>query len=342
MIQANIHRSVIDMKKSYLLFAALLSLSVSAGCNLKLYQLDKRIERWETMRRKGADPEKMAAFATESILFFLRSPQLQRTKEATISQQERLNYHRKLTPMQLYLVSLHAGRAVAAVDRPDPDWELGRAQWILADSLTLGKIPGHPTQFTMVHVQKGYKKLVHELILHPENYEQDNRDFPGLIDALRTMSRYMFLDARREFSRGRLDLALEKFEQVFCRDFDDFAAADRTVRDYTGQGIREMVIRNFWVDRYQKNFDNDRMEAFSMITQGSEQISEEMGEEAADSVMEEVFAGTAANYNTSSEQAADLYYYVRSLHQGNLPEYMRLWRHKVLKGKKPLRAPYEQ
>lgn len=327
------------MKRTCWLFAALLVLSVSAGCNLKVYQLEKRIERWEAMQRKDTDPEKMASFARESILFFLRNSQLQRTKEATVSQQERLNYHRILTSMQVYLISLHAGRAVAAVDRPDPDWELGRAEWILADSLTLGRIPGHPTQFVMVHVQEGYEDLVHELILHPENYEQDTRDYPGLIEALRTMSRFMFLEATRELSAGQLEVAIEKFGQVFIRDFDNFPPADRTVRGFTGQGIRELVIRNFWKNRLGQTFDNDRMEAFSMISQAMQQLGEDLGEQAADSLLEVAVVSVAENFRISNEQATDFYYYIRSIQQGNLPEYVRLWRHQVLEGKKPLRAP---
>jgi len=330
------------MKRIYWLCAALLALSVSAGCNLKVYQLEKRIERWEAMQRKDTNPEKMASFARESILFFLRSPQLQRTQETEISQQERLNYHRKLTTMQVFLISLHAGRAVAAVDRPDPDWELGKAEWILADSLSLGKIPGNPTQFSMVHVQEGYKELVQELILHTENYEQTVRDFPGLIEALRTMSRFMFLEASKNLADGRLDEAIEKFGQVFCRDFDNYAAADRTVRGFTGQGIRELVIRNFWVDRYSTNFDSDRMEAFSLVGQALEQLAQGVEEEITDSLMDGIFSNVSENFHTTGKQTADLYYYVRSVQQGNLPEYMRLWRHQVLEGKKPLRAPFSE
>ncbi len=330
------------MKRTYWLCAALLALMVSAGCNLKVYQLEKRIERWEAMQRKDTSPEKMAAFATESILFFLRSSQLQRTKEAEVSQQERLNYHRKLTSMQVYLVSLHAGRAVAAVDRTDPDWELGRAEWTLADSLTMGKIPGHETQFSMVHVREGYKELVHELVLHPENYDQTTRDYPGLIEALRTMSRFVFLEAGNELSAGRLDVAIEKFGQVFTMDFENFPAADRTVRALAGLGIRELVIRNFWVDRYQQTFESDRMEAFSMVSEGLGQLAQDMGEEAVDSLMDEIFDRVSDNFHTSGEQTADLYYYVRSFQQGNLPEYLRLWRHQVLEGRKPLRAPFSE
>jgi hypothetical protein len=342
MISANVPRSVIKMKRTYWLCAALLALSVSAGCNLKVYQLEKRIGRWESMQRKDTKPEKMAAFATESILFFLRSSQLQRTQEADISQQARLNYHRKLTSMQVYLVSLHASRAVAAVDRPDPDWELGQAEWILADSLTLGRIPGHSTQFSMVHVQEGYNALVNELILHPENYDQTTRDFPGLIQALRTMSRFVFLEANKNLAAGQLDLAIEKFEQVFSMDFENFAAADRTVRSFTGQGIRAKVVSNFWRDRYQQTFESDRMEAYSMVSEGLGQLAQDLGEEAVDSMMNVVFNNVSENFRTTGEQTADLYYYIRSVQQGNLPEYMRLWRHQVLEGNKPLRAPFSE
>ena len=88
------------MRKSTWLLIALLAVSLTAGCNLKVYQLERRLERWETMQRKATDSEKMARFATESILFFLRNPLFQRTQEATISQQDRLNFNRRLTSMQ--------------------------------------------------------------------------------------------------------------------------------------------------------------------------------------------------------------------------------------------------
>ena len=237
-------------------------------------------------------------------------------------------------------MAYHASKAVAAVERSDPDWKLGRSEWIKADTLAMGRIPGQPTQFPLVHVQKGYNDLVEELTLHPENYEQYKRDYPGLIEALSTMSRFAFLEGREAFESGRLELALEKFGKVLGRDTRNFSTADRILREYTGRGIRETTIRNFWQRRYRESFESERGNAYMSITQELQRIAEAQGEEMADSLMESVAGNAGGEYRASAQQMMDWYYYSSAYQEGNLPEYLRIWRPQVLEGQKPLKVPF--
>jgi hypothetical protein len=168
------------------------------------------------------------------------------------------------------------------------------------------------------------------------------RDFPGLMQALREMSRFKYLEARMYLDSGQLTLALENCLNVFTRDIENFPTADRIVRNYTGQNIREMLNRRFWIDRYKTSFETDRMDIYGTATQALGEISAEEGEETADSMMYEVMTRVGENFQIEPEQAMDLYYYVQSLQNGNLPGYMRIWRHQVLQGHKPIRAPFTE
>ncbi|MBW7997839.1 MAG: hypothetical protein FVQ81_14970 [Candidatus Glassbacteria bacterium] len=330
------------MSSRHLIMAVMLAVTLSAGCNLKVNQLNKRLDRWRSMQSKQADPEKLYEFARESLLFFLKNPALQRTKEAVISQQERINYHRKLTQMQMYLMSYHARKATEAVEGPSPDWELGRLEWGKADAVANGKVPDHPTTYLMVHIQEGYDKLVEQLVLHPEEYDQMARDFPGVMQALREMSRFKYLEAVNLLARDQRELAIEVYIKVFTRDTENFPIADRVVRDFTGQGIRELIFRRFYKERYRQSFENDRMDIYSAAATQIAQIAQDQGEAAADSMIFEVMTNVGESFQISVEQAMNFYYVVRSVQDGNLPEYLRLYRHQVLQGQKPLRAPFAE
>jgi len=330
------------MKKNIWLMAVLLALALTAGCNLKVIQLNKRLDRWDKMLARGENPDKMYDFARKSIYFFLINPVFQRSKETVVTEQERLIFHRRMTSMQVFMIDYHARKALEAVDRPGPDWELGQTHWIKADSCTLGRVPGYRTDFSLVHVQAGYDKLTEDLVLHPEKYSQMVRDYPGLMAGLRKMSRFRFLEAEKYFAAGRYDLALDNYLKVFTRDMENFASADLQVRLLTGRGVKQTVGHRFMQERYRQTFENNRGEAHDMTMASISRVVEEKGQEAADSALYESAADIAKNFHITTEQNLDFYYYVQAFHNGNLPEYLRNWRHVVLEGQKPLRPQYSE
>lgn len=330
------------MNWKYSISAILLALAFASGCSLKVNQINRRIDRWHSMQEDQADPQKMYDFATQSLMFFLNSGELQRTNEAVVSQQERLALHREMSSMQMYLLSWHASRALEAVEKPDPDWQLGRLEWSRADTVAKGRLPGRTTPFNMVFIQEGYNELVRNLILRPDEYNQMTRDFPGLMKALRQMSRFKYLEAEKLLAEGQRDKAVDNYLKVFTMDTENFPAADRLVRQFTGQGIKETAIWQFHHERAVQVFDNSRYDIFTTASGHLSQIAEEQGDEAADSMMYEVMSETSKTFAITPEQTMDVYYCVQTEQNGNLPEYLRLYRSQVLEGQRPIKPQIAQ
>jgi tetratricopeptide (TPR) repeat protein len=325
------------MRKMNLLLCVLVILPLLSGCRLKVRRLNKRIQKWESLQLKGATEQK-AKFAKESLVFFLNTVDLQRSKEALVTESERLRYHSEMSSMQVFLIDYHAERALRLLDEGN-QWEAAALEWARADSLTYGKIPEVSTIYSMVLLNKGYELHLQEISAEGFRYKREERQFPGLMQAFRKMSEYQCRLARHLESQGRLDEAVEHYLLVFRRDPQNYAEANRRLKHITGR-----VIREIYDDRYRQkvalaNFTNIRMEMYGMVEQQLGSMRPTLGD-SVDQALPAIMESLSEYYHESPERLMDVYLSTRSEREGTLHQYANLWRYQVLKGHPPLKPRF--
>jgi tetratricopeptide (TPR) repeat protein len=324
------------MKKLIILFSLALAGANLTGCHINVIRLDNRIEKWHSMKeKKKASAESMVKFANETIYFFLTTIDFQRSREAVIDDAVRLGYHHKLTSIQVFLIDYYARRALEAISGQEKDWEQAALEWARADSLTYGFLPRHEHTFKLVLIDDGYARYIQDIAYQGERYNRMERDYPGLMNAFRKMGAYKFRLAEHLMEQGRRVEALEAYLLVFKRDPENFARAEKAVKDMTGNTIREIQVRRFTADIAMEGFLNLRYELYGSAEGVMANIRAEQGDEAAEQMFPEIMAELAQNFRISPEQAADIYYSTKSEIEGTLPEYIHLWRHEILQGQEP-------
>jgi tetratricopeptide (TPR) repeat protein len=324
------------MKKLIILFSLALAGANLTGCHINVIRLDNRIEKWHSMKeKKKASAESMVKFANETIYFFLTTIDFQRSREAVIDDAVRLGYHHKLTSIQVFLIDYYARRALEAISGQEKDWEQAALEWARADSLTYGFLPRHEHTFKLVLIDDGYARYIQDIAYQGERYNRMERDYPGLMNAFRKMGTYKFRLAEHLMEQGRRVEALEAYLLVFKRDPENFARAEKAVKDMTGNTIREIQVRRFTADIAMEGFLNLRYELYGSAEGVMANIRAEQGDEAAEQMFPEIMAELAQNFRISPEQAADIYYSTKSEIEGTLPEYIHLWRHEILQGQEP-------
>ena len=311
----------------------------AAGCKLKINRLEKRLDRWQSMQSNDSDPEKKYRFARESAIFFLISDELQRIRDAIVTEQERLTYHRQMAQMQIFMIDYHASKALAAISVNSPDWELGRTEWAKADTLCQGQLPGYPTTYRLVHIQRGYENFLIEIATQPGQYERLERDFTGLMAAFRKMSEFKFREAEHYLDQGYYDLAIENYLLVLCRDGDRFHSANQAVERLTGRSIRQTYDYHAWVKRAQDSYEGDCMELYHFVENTIAQMAKDVGEDSARTNEPAIAAAYADRYNVAPEQVIDIYYFAKTRADGTLPQSLLRWAPEVLRGQKALRLP---
>ncbi len=326
------------MKKLIILFTLALAGANLTGCHINVIRLDNRIEKWQSLKKKKeASLESMARFANETIYFFLTTIDFQRSREAVINDAKRLRYHHKLTSMQVFLIDYYAKRALEAISGEEKDWERAALEWARADSLTYGFLPRHEHTFRLVLFDDGYTRYIREIAYQGERYNRLERDYTGSMNAFRKMSEYKSRLAEHLMEQGRRVEALEAYLLVFKRDPENFARAEKTVKNMTGDTIREIQVRRLAADIAMKGFLSLCYEIYGLTEDAMRGIRAEQGDEAAEGMFPEIIGQLAMDYNISPEQAADIYYFTKSEIEGTLPEYIHLWRHEILKGQEPRR-----
>ena len=231
------------MKKRLLLILVLLPCLAVTGCRLSINRLNKRIDRWESIKKDGFT-EKNVKFARETLFYFLNTVDFQRSRESLVSEGERLQYHQKLSALQVFLMDYHAAQALAHVEKGD--WPAADREWARADSLTRGLIAGYKQpQYRMVLLQQGYDEYLRQVSWQGERYDRMERDFPGLMAAMRKMSEYQFHKAEKLLAEGEWKEALNHYLLVFKRDTENFSMADNTVYRLAGQNVRQIYDRHF-------------------------------------------------------------------------------------------------
>ena len=115
-------------RKLMFLGACVLILMVVSGCRLNLIRLNKRLDRWHSLKEK-ASVENKVSFARKSLLFFLKTTDFQRGRESLVTEAERLRYHERMCDMQVFLIDYHAGRALSFLKKSEEDWERATAEW---------------------------------------------------------------------------------------------------------------------------------------------------------------------------------------------------------------------
>lgn len=324
------------MKKLIILFTLALAGANLTGCHISVIRLDNRIEKWQSLeKKKKASLESMARFANETIYFFLTTIDFQRSKEAVISDAKRLRYHHKLTSMQVFLIDYYAKRALEAISGEEKDWERAALEWARADSLTYGSLPKHEHTFKLILIKNGYQRYNQDISARGDWYDRLERDYSGLMDAFRKMSEYKSRLAEHLMEQGRRVEALEAYLLVFKRDPENFARAEKAVKDMTGNTIREILVRRFAADIAMESFLSVRGEIYGTIGSAMANIGADQGDEAIEQMFPDIMVGLAENFNISPEQVADIYYFTKSEIEGTLPEYIHLWRYEILKGQEP-------
>ena len=321
--------------KKILLFAiCLVTLVAASGCRLNIIRLNKRIDRWESMKQKASAQDKFD-FAVETLFFFLTTEDFQRSKEAVVTEAERLRYHQVLSDMQIYLMGYYADRALSSISGGKEDWDQGQAEWAKADSLALGHIPGHQTTYLMVFIQSGYLQYLKEISYQGFLYDRYEQKYPGLMEALRKMSGFQYRLAEHLDSLGFKELAYERYLFVFKRDPDNFPKADKRVRQLTGRTIREIYDIQFKNDVAMKTYNAFREEMYGMALDWLRGGKEATGKDENE-LFPELAAHIARYYQMPIEQTTDTYFYTKYLTEGTLPAYLNLSRYRILKGYKPL------
>jgi len=324
-------------KRSIFTVACLLILAAVAGCRINVYRLNKRLDRWESIKDKASVKDKVR-FARESLIFFLSTPDLQRGRESLVTEAERLHYHERMCAMQIFLIDYHAGRALSYLAEGNEDWEKARIEWYKADSLTYGLIPGTGIQKKMVLLQRGYKKFIKEISADGTRYNRMEQRFPGLMEAFRKMSDYQFKVAEHLYNQGLKKEALQHYLLVFKRDPKNFGNALAKVYRITGRTIREIYDIEDKRKRILDTYDYMREDVYRTIENSLQAELEGQSEYTEDQLLGLLLEDTADYHGISIEQAADLYFYRKNELEGTLPQYINLERYLVLQGQKSIRA----
>ena len=327
------------MRKMNLMLCLLIILGLTASCRLKIRQLNKRIQRWESLEKKGSLDQK-ARFARESLKFFLNTLDFQRGRETLVTEAERLRYHHIMSRPQVFLIDYYAGRALECLET-DKDWESAAAEWAKADSLTRGFLPGVRTTYKMVLLQHGYEQYLKEISSEGFRYKRMERQFPGLMRAMRKMSEYQFRLAKHLQSQGLTDQVIEHYLLVFRRDPENYAEANRVVKSITGQVIREIYDERYYKNLADQGYQNMRMELYTMVEEQMEQARRSFGD-SADMYLPEIITTMAERFNDTPEQIMDIYMITKHDVEGTLNQYLSLWRHQVLKGQEPIKPVYRE
>ena len=321
------------MKKLIKLFFLALFVASLSGCRVNMIRLDNRIEKWHSLKeKKKASAESMAKFANKTIYFFLTTIDFQRSREAVVTEAERLAYQQKLCDMQVFLIDYYARRALEAISGGEKDWERAEREWARADSLTYGFLPQYKHTFKLILIDDGYERLIQDIEWQGERYNRLAREYPGLMDAFRKISEYKFRLAEHLMEQGGRIEALEAYLLVFKRDPENHARAEKAVKEMTGDSIREIHDRRFTIDVAKEGFFNLRLQIHGMAEDAIAGIRAEHGDEALVQYFPQIMTDVGLNFRISPEQATDIYYYTKSEMEGTLPEYIHLWRHEILKG----------
>jgi hypothetical protein len=237
--------------------------------------------------------------------------------------------------MQIFLIDYYATRALEAISGEEKDWERAAVEWAKADSLTHGFLPGYEHTFTLVLFDDGYAKYIQDIAQQGEIYNRMERDYAGSMDALRKMSEYKFRLAEHLMEQGRRVEAFEAYLLVFKRDPENFARAEKAVKELTGKSTREIQEQYFRADNAMANYNALRRDIYGLAENAIMRIRSEYGDEAVEGMFPEIIGKLAVDFNISPEQAADIYYSTKSEIDGTLPEYIHLWRYEILKGQEP-------
>ncbi len=319
------------MRKPVLLLLLLALTAAASGCRLNVNRLNKRIERWQTLQAKEGDTERKVKFARESLAFFLNTLDFQRSRETLVTEAERLQYHEKMSIMQVFLMDHHAGLALEAAVKGD--WVTGDLEWSRADSLSRGSIPViEPTAYKMVLLQNGYDEYLEQISSQGEIYDRLEFRFPGVMASFRKMSRFQFLKAEKLFTGGDWEQALKHYLLVFKRDPEDFPLAENRVRFMSGKNSRETYLRYFLWNRMLDSFEATSIEVFGIVENQIMAARQELGEDKWEEKLPEIWEGIAKQFNMKPEQIADIYYITKNSREGTLPAYFSLWRYEILRG----------
>jgi len=324
------------MLKRTVLMITVLALSLGAtGCRLSVNRLNKRLDRWQSLSQKEGNTERKVKFARESLAFFLNTVDFQRSKETLVSEAERLQYHEKLSGMQVFLLDYHAGQALKAAEAGD--WTTGDLEWARADSLSRGNIPTIPqTTYKMVLLQAGYDEFLRQISSQGEIYNRLEFRFPGLMDGFRKMSRFQYLKAEKLFAENEWEQALKHYLLVFKRDPQDFALAEGRVRFLAGKNTRQVYERQFQWDRTVEGYESLCMDLFGIVDDQIMAARNELGEDKWQEKLPEIWKQMGLQYKLAPEQAADVYFMTKHTREGTLPAYISMWRYDILRGYRPV------
>ncbi|HUU29493.1 MAG TPA: hypothetical protein VM123_16950 [archaeon] len=324
------------MQKRKILFlvCCALILLVAAGCRLNIIRLNNRIDRWQSMKKKSS-VEGRVRFANQSLFFFLTTVDFQRSRETLVTEAERLHYHQRLADMQVFLMDYYAGRALSFLSEGKEDWERAAAEWAKADSLTLGRIPGYPTGYTMVLILSGYPHYLRQISGLGSRYDRTEKQFPGLMEAFRKMSEYQFRLAEHLEQQGLRDNAIDHYLLVFKRDPENFNRADRRIKQLTGCNIREIYDMQAEIETARKSYEAFSYDLYGMAQNQLNAAREQLGD-SAEQALPQIWDNLAKYYKISMEQAADIYLYTENESNGTLPEYVSLVRYQILRGQKSI------
>lgn len=329
------------MRKPVLLLLLLVLTTAASGCRLNVNRLNKRIDRWQTLRAKEGDTGRKVKFARESLTFFLNTLDFQRSRETLVTEAERLQFHEKMSSMQVFLMDYHASLALEAANRGD--WTAGDLEWSRADSLSRGSIPEiEPTTYKMVLLQSGYSKYVEEISAQGDIADRMEFRFPGVTACFRKMSRFQFLKAEKLYAEGNWEQALKHYMLVFKRDPENFSLADSRVRFISGKNSRETFLRYFLWNRMLDSFDATSIEVFGIIENQIMAARQELGEEKWEEKLPSIWEEMSKQFNMTPEQIADVYFLSKHMHDGSLPAYMSLWRYDVLRGNRSKLESYSE
>ena len=319
--------------KTALIFV-LVSVTLVAGCRLEVNRMNKRLARWNELS-KSDNTQRKVEFARESLIYFLSTPAIQRGRETTVSDAERHAYHHKATPMQVFLIDYYASQALESIDTADPDWKQAEKYWNMADTLLLGKIPGHPTIYSMLDVMDGYKRFLTDISADGRRYGRLEASNPGLMGTMKKLSEYRFKKALMYKEKGMMENALHNFLLVFQYDTKDFAQADEEVEKMTGKTIREIHNDEFNEMVHNRGWKSNVMEIYSNLDQHIQTLRKEMGD-SVDLLLPEIARQAAPTYSMTPEQLLDLYLYTKNERDGTLPQYLSGYRYLVLEGQDPV------
>lgn len=321
------------MNKHMLLLPFLLLCLTVSGCRVSINRLNKRIDRWESIRKDGFTRSNVR-FARETLFYFLNTVDFQRSGEALVTESERLQYHRKLGDIQVFLLDYHATQALEHLD--SGDLEAADLEWARADSLSQGFLPAYKTPvYKMVLLQRGYDEYLRQISWEGERYNRLERDFPGLMAAFRKMSEFQFRKAEKYYAEGEWRQALEHYLLVFKRDREHYPRAENAVKRLAGKNMRQIYDRRFRLMEITQGYISMRMELYSTAENQIMAAQNELGEERWEEMLPDIWAEIGKRFSCAPEQAADVYYLLKHEMEGTLPVYIGLWRHDVLKGRPP-------